>query len=58
MSEYKDCRIVNIGRSRTGSIHATLVDKDNQILISATLDYIVEALNERLPENDKDINNG
>lgn len=48
-SNYKGCSIINIRRNpRTGNIHATVVDKNGQVLICATLDYILQALNERI----------
>jgi hypothetical protein len=47
-TEYANCQIINIRRNvRTGNLHATLVDKDGKLLISATLDYITKALTER-----------
>jgi hypothetical protein len=51
VDEYKDCKIVNIRRSNknSGRILAQLIDKDGKILVSATLDYIVDALINRLP---------
>lgn len=52
MNEYKNCRIINIKRgsgSRSCYIYATLVNEKDEILISATLDYIIDALAERLP---------
>lgn len=48
MDEYKDCKIVNIRRGNN-QIIAELRDKDGKILVSATLDYIVDVLNNRLP---------
>jgi phosphoserine phosphatase len=48
MDEYKDCKIVNIRRGNK-QIIAELRDKDGKILVSATLDYIVDVLNNRLP---------
>lgn len=52
-SEYEDCKIVNIrygskSSGRDSILYAHLVDKYNNLLISATLDYIVGALRERL----------
>ena len=49
LPEYKDCKIVNIRRGKGSGILATLVNKDGEVLISATLDYIIEALEVRLP---------
>jgi hypothetical protein len=48
---YKDCSIVNIRRGtddKSQWVYANLVDKDGKLLISATLDYIIERLKERL----------
>ena len=48
--DYKNCRIVNIWRNkRTGNIHACLESEKGELLISATLEYILKALNERIP---------
>lgn len=49
MDEYKDCKIVNIRRGKGKHILAELRDKNGKILVSATLDYIVDALINRLP---------
>lgn len=52
MNEYTNCRITNIKRGkgeRSCYIYATLVNEKGEILISATLDYIVDTLTERLP---------
>jgi hypothetical protein len=51
VDEYKDCKIVNIRRGKGNNKHilAELRDKDGKILVSATLDYIVDALINRLP---------
>jgi hypothetical protein len=52
MSNYKNCRIVDIRRGsgeRSHLIYAQLVNDKDELLISATLDYIVEALAERIP---------
>ena len=44
-------RIINIRRNkRTGNIHATLVNENGELLISATLEYIQTALYERMPK--------
>ena len=57
MNEYEGCKIINIRRGKTGSrkrtIYATLVDKNDKVLIGATLSYIVKALPLRLPQNSK-----
>jgi len=50
---YRGCTITNIHRGSKGRdmhIYATLVDSEGKVLISATLDYILEALKERLPD--------
>lgn len=52
MSDYKNCRIVNIRRGsgkRSHLIYAELVNDKDELLIGATLDYIVKALAERIP---------
>ena len=50
MSEYKDCKIENIRRNKkTGLLHANLVSSTGEILISATLDYIADALEKNVP---------
>jgi hypothetical protein len=49
--EYDGCRVVDIRRgrgARTGIVYAKLVDKDGNLLISATLDYITSALKQRV----------
>lgn len=49
--EYDGCQIVNIRRgrgARAGIVYAKLVDKDGNLLISATLDYITSALKQRV----------
>ena len=50
---YTGSRIVNIRfgkENRSHILYANLVDKDGGLLIAATLDYIVEVLNCRLPK--------
>jgi len=52
IQDYVGCTIVNIRRgkgNRSHFIYANLVDKDGNIIISATLDYIETAIAERLP---------
>ena len=52
MNEYENCRIVDIKRgtgNRSHYIYAALVNEKGELLISATLDYIVDALAIRLP---------
>jgi hypothetical protein len=54
-TDYSKCRIVNIRRGEKSKgrdiwIYAHLVDEKGNIVICATLDYIVKALDERLPE--------
>lgn len=47
---YKNPRITNIrSNKRTGNIHAILKSDKGELLISATLEYIVEALAKRMP---------
>jgi hypothetical protein len=49
--EYDGCQVVDIRRgrgARTGIVYAKLVDKDGNLLISGTLDYIVSALKQRV----------
>ena len=49
-NEYNGCKIINIRKhALTGTIHASLVNKDGTLLIAATLEYINKALAERLP---------
>lgn len=55
MPEYKNCIIKNIHRGKKEDgrdiyIYASLYSESGQLLISATLDYIVEMLENRLPE--------
>ena len=50
-SEYDGCQIVNIRRGkgpRADIIYAQVVDKNGNLLISATLDYITAALKQRV----------
>lgn len=50
-SEYDGCRIVNIRRgkgTRAGIVYAQVVDKNGNLLISATLDWITAALKQRV----------
>jgi len=54
-SDYEGCTIVNIHRGTKASkrddiIYAQLRDKNGALLISASLEYILEALKIRLPE--------
>jgi hypothetical protein len=54
-TDYSKCRIVDIRRGEKSKgrdiwIYARLVDKDGNVVINATLDYIVKALAERLPD--------
>jgi hypothetical protein len=50
-TDYSKCRIINIRRNpRTTNLHAALVDADGVLIIAATLDYIIQALEERLPK--------
>jgi hypothetical protein len=49
--EYDGCQVVDIRRgrgARAGIVYAKLVDKDGNLLISATLDYITSALTQRV----------
>jgi hypothetical protein len=56
--DYKNCRIVDIRRNkRTGNIHARLESEKGELLISATLEYIMDALYERIPINNSDEKN-
>lgn len=53
--EYEGCKIIDIQRgkgSRSCYTYAKLVNKDGELLIAATLDYIVEALAVRLPHKE------
>ncbi len=53
MSDYTGAKIVNIKRGkgeRACYIYAQLVASDGTLLINATLDYIFQALQERVPE--------
>jgi hypothetical protein len=57
MSDYIDCKIVNIKRgkgSRSHIIYATLISKRGDLLISATLEYILEALHARIPTEESE----
>ena len=52
MGDYNNCKIVNINRgkgNRSIYIYAELRNEKDELLISATLDYIVKVLTERLP---------
>ena len=50
-TDYSKCRIIHIRRNpRTSNLHASLVDADGVLIIAATLDYIIQALEERLPK--------
>lgn len=41
-----DCKITNFRINKaTGNIHANLIDSDGSLIISATLDYITEQIN-------------
>lgn len=56
-TDYSKCKIVNIRRgkgSRSVFIYAELVDEENNLVIGATLDYILEALEDRLPGKKED----
>ena len=53
--DYSKCKIVNIRRgpkvrNRQHIIYARLVDEHGNMLINADLDYIVNALADRLPK--------
>lgn len=51
-TDYTKCKIVNIHRGkgkRSEFIYAQVVDEDGEIVIYATLDYIVECFESRLP---------
>jgi hypothetical protein len=53
MSDYSDVWITDIRRgkgSRSHIIYARLVNGKGETLISATLDFIVEALKHRMPK--------
>lgn len=50
-SDYDGCRLIDIKRGTGGRecyIYAHLVDKNDSLLISATLDYILKVLPERV----------
>lgn len=51
--EYRGCKIVDIMYGKTEGrkhiLYASLVNAGGEIMISATLDYIVANLPERLP---------
>lgn len=54
-SDYEGCTITNIRRGKKSQgrdhlIYAEVRDKNGDLIISATLDYIVKALKKRLPE--------
>ena len=54
-TDYSKCRIVNIrlgpkSKGRVIWVYAELRDEKDQLVICASLDYIVKALEERLPE--------
>lgn len=52
-TDYSKCTITNIRRGkekRSKFIYAELRDEKGEILINATLDYIVRALSESIPE--------
>ena len=52
--DYDGCQVVNIRRGkgvRASVVYANLVDKNGNLLISATLDYIMTALKQRLSSN-------
>lgn len=54
-SHYHGCMITNFRRGkgeRGHIIYCNLVDKDGVVLICASLDYICEALHERIPLED------
>lgn len=58
MSDYKNCRIIDIRRGsgkRSHLIYAQLVNDKDELLISATLDYVVEALAERIPVEENEV---
>jgi hypothetical protein len=51
MNKYDTATITNVRRgkgTRSNIIYANLVAADGELLIAATLDYIVEALAERM----------
>lgn len=53
-NEYTNSRIVDIHRGtgrRSHIIYAVLRSENGELLISATLEYIVKALAERLPKD-------
>jgi hypothetical protein len=52
--DYTKCSIVNIRRGaadkgRDHILYAKLVDENGDLVISATLDYITQAMHERIP---------
>ena len=47
--DYTKAKIVNIRlNKRTGNLHANLVDENDILLIAATLDYIIQRLQEEI----------
>ncbi len=53
ISDYDGAVITNIRRGkgdRSQYIYAQIRDKNNELLVAATLDYCVDALKERLPK--------
>lgn len=50
--EYRDCVITNLRwNKRTGDMYATINSKSGEILVSATLDYCVECVKNRVPRD-------
>lgn len=48
--DYEKPRIIDIRRNkRTGNLHGVLVSENGDLLICATLEYIAQALAERMP---------
>lgn len=52
--DYTNPRIVNIRRNKlTGQVMARLESESGELLISATLEYILKALFDRMPNKPK-----
>ena len=48
---YDGCQVIDIRRgkgARANTVYAKLVNKDGELLISATLDHIMSALKQRV----------
>lgn len=55
LDKYIDCRIVDIQRGQgpyAQYVYARLVDRDGNLLVCATLDYITKTVINRLPKKE------